>query len=144
MTSPPRRGPTTVGGGGGTYRHADAPPLEYDADHDFKLNVWSYDWPRYTKPFYFGKAAHDMAFILMFDRDHSPTDEIRFSIFKFKLNKYPRPAWDFQYVIHKVEAGKEYAFRGRLVWKRFVSPEDCLAEYESWRKGLGAKADGGG
>ena len=27
--------------GGGTYRHMSARPLEYDADHNFKLNVWS-------------------------------------------------------------------------------------------------------
>ncbi|MFA9564328.1 MAG: TetR/AcrR family transcriptional regulator, partial [Acidimicrobiales bacterium] len=33
--------------GGGTYRHLDAKPLDYDSDHNFKLNVWSYDWPRY-------------------------------------------------------------------------------------------------
>ena len=44
----------------------------------------------------------------------------------------PRPAWDFQYVIHNVQEGKEYGFKARLVWKKFVSPEDCLKEYETW------------
>ncbi len=44
------------------------------------------------------------------------------------------PAWDFQYVIHQVEEGREYGFRGRLVWKKFVSAADCLREYESWAK----------
>ena len=38
--------------GGGTYRAASAPPLEYDAGHDFKLNLWSYDSPCFTRPFY--------------------------------------------------------------------------------------------
>ena len=47
--------------GGGTYRAAAAAPLEYDADHNFKLNLWSYDEPRFTQPFYFGRAEarHD-------------------------------------------------------------------------------------
>jgi hypothetical protein len=117
---------------GGTYRHVSADPLEYDADHNVKLNIWSYDYPRYTLPFYYGRTAHDMVYILMFDRSHTETDEMRFSIFKFKLPKRQRPAWDFQYVIHRVESNKEYGFRGRAVWKKFVSPEDCLKEYKTW------------
>ena len=120
--------------GGGTYRSAPAAALDYDAAHNFKLNLWSYDWPRFTQPFYYGRAAHDMAFILMFDKLYTREDEIRFSLFKFKVPKHPRPAWDFQYVIHKVEAGKTYAFRGRLVWKKFVSAEDCAEECERWRR----------
>lgn len=123
--------------GGGTYRHASATPLEYDKDHNFKLNVWSYDWPRFTKPFYYGRAANDMTFMLMFDRTYSKTDEIRFSLFKFKVNEQQqKPAWDFQYVIHDVEEGREYGYRGRLVWKTFVSEADCLREYESWQDSL--------
>jgi hypothetical protein len=118
--------------GGGTYRHLDAPPVEYDANSDFRLNSWSYDWPRYTEPFYFGRADHGMTLILMFDRAYSPEDEIRFSLFKFKLPRRPRPAWDFQYVIHKVAAGRAYGFRGRLIWKKFVSDEDCRDEYRKW------------
>ncbi len=121
---------------GGTYRSLPAAPTEIDADHNFRLNSWSYDWPRFTKPFYYGRAARDMAFILMFDRAHTAEDEVRFSLFKFKLAKWPRPAWDFQYVIRKVEEGKEYGYKARLVWKKFVSPEDCLKEYESWAGSL--------
>ena len=117
---------------GGTYRSAPAADLAYDADHNFKLNLWSYDWPRFTAPFYYGRAVRDMAFVLMFDRLHTPEDEIRFSLFKFKVPTRPRPAWDFQYVIHRVEAGRTYGFKGRLVWKRFVSPEDCAEEYRRW------------
>lgn len=123
---------------GGTYRHVDAPPLEYDADHNFKLNVWSYDEPRFVEPFYYGRAANGMVLMLMFDRTYTAVDEIRFSLFKFKIPKFPRPAWDFQYVIHKVEAGRTYGFRSRLVWKKFVSPDDCLAEYQRWAASLRA------
>lgn len=122
--------------GGGTYRHVDAPALAYDENHNFKLNLWSYDSPCFTAPFYYGRAAHGMCLMLMFDRAYSTQDEIRFSLFKFKLPERPRPAWDWQYVIHRVEEGREYGFRGRLVWKKFIGPDDCLAEYEGWRKSL--------
>lgn len=122
---------------GGTYRSLPAADLHYDADHNFKLNSWSYDYPRFTRPFYFGKAARGMAFILMFDQMYSEEAEIRFSLFKFKLPKVPRPAWDFQYVIRKIHPGQEYGFKARLVWKKFVSPEDCLKEYETWVASLG-------
>ncbi len=117
---------------GGTYRHRDAPPVEYDANSDFRLNSWCYDWPRYVEPFYFGRAANGMTLILMFDRGYSTDDEIRFSLFKFKLPRRPRPAWDFQYVVHKVMSGRSYGFRGRLVWKKFVSADDCWDEYRNW------------
>ncbi|MBP87156.1 MAG: hypothetical protein CMJ64_10630 [Planctomycetaceae bacterium] len=118
--------------GGGNYRALSTDDLEYDDDVRFRLNSWSYDWPRITMPFYYGRANRGMTFMLMFDRLHSDRDQIRFSLYKFKLPKHPRPAWDFQYVINKVESGAEYGFRGRLVWKKFVSAEDCLNEYERW------------
>ncbi|MCH2202500.1 MAG: hypothetical protein MK102_11065 [Fuerstiella sp.] len=118
--------------GGGNYRAFTARELEYDDDVRFRLNTWSYEWPRIAKPFYYGHAAHGMTLILMFDRLHTEQDQIRFSLYKFKLPKHPRPAWDFQYVVNRVQSGKEYGFRGRLVWKKFVSPEDCLHEYEQW------------
>jgi hypothetical protein len=118
--------------GGGNYRDLSAGALEYDDDVQFRLNTWSYDWPRIAKPFYYGRASRGMTLILMFDRLHSERDQIRFSLYKFKLPKHPRPAWDFQYVINKVESGAEYGFRGRLIWKKFVSAEDCLNEYEQW------------
>ena len=120
---------------GGTYRHLDASPLTSDENVTFRLNTWSYDWPRFTEPFYYGLADHGMTLILMFDRAHTTEDEMRMSLFKFKVNDtQKRPAWDFQYVIHKVEIGKQYGFRGRLVWKKFINPENCRAEYLSWTK----------
>ncbi len=85
---------------GGNYRALHADDLEYDDDVRFRLNTWSYDWPRIAKPFYYGRAARGMTLILMFDRLHSELDQIRFSLYKFKLPRHPRPAWDFQYVIN--------------------------------------------
>ncbi len=121
---------------GGTWHSVDAKPLELDDNVRDRLNAWTYDWPRFSRPFYYGRAAHDMTYMLMFDRMHSETDEIRFSVFTFKLDKFPRPAWDFQYLIHKVEENRDYGFRGRAVWKKLVSPDDCLKEYEAWRRQL--------
>lgn len=118
--------------GGGNYRALAADGLEYDDEVQFRLNTWSYDWPRIAQPFYYGRAGRGMTLILMFDRLHSDRDQIRFSLYKFKLPKHARPAWDFQYVINKVESRVEYGFRGRLVWKKFVSADDCLREYERW------------
>jgi hypothetical protein len=118
--------------GGGNYRALAAEDLMYDADVQFRLNTWSYDWPRIATPFYYGRAGRGMTLILMFDRLHSERDQIRFSLYKFKLPRHPRPAWDFQYVINCVESGAEYGFRGRLVWKKFVSADDCLNEYKRW------------
>jgi hypothetical protein len=117
---------------GGTYRSAGAADLGYDADHNFKLNSWSYEHPRFTQPFYYGRAARGMVFQLMFDKMYSEDDEVRFSLFKFKLPRFPRPAWDFQYVLRRIQAGKEYGFKARLLWKKLVSPEDCLQEYRTW------------
>lgn len=73
-----------------------------------------------------------MVFILMFNKMWTGLDEIRFSLFKFKLRKFPRPAWDFQYVIRSIQEGKEYGFKARVVWKKFVSADECLSEYERW------------
>lgn len=131
---------------GGTYLHADGNHLKYDDAMKFRLNNWSYDYPRFTKPFYYGHSKNGMVFILMLDRTVSATDQVRFSLFKFMAPELPKdkpkhPARDFQYVINNVEAGKEYGFRGRLVWKKFISRDDCLKEYEAWKSGL-ASAEG--
>ena len=55
---------------------------------------------------------------------------MRFSL--FKLKPPARTAWDFQYVVHHVEEQKEYRFRAREVWKKWLGPEDCLRECEAW------------
>ena len=47
------------------------------------------------------------------------------------------PAWDWQFVIRDYGVGKLYRLRARVAYKKFVGPDDCLSEYERWRKGLG-------
>lgn len=120
--------------GGGNYRAVPAADLPYDSDVEFRLNTWTYEWPRISQPFYYGVAESGMAMTLMFDRLHSGRDQMRFSLYKFKLPKHPRPAWDFQYVINRVRSNEEYGFQGRLVWKGFVSKADCQNEYKTWAK----------
>jgi len=121
---------------GGNYRALNAKPLEYDDDVKFRLNTWSYDSPQISKPFYYGRAKQDMTLILMFDRLQTERDQIRFSLYKFKLPDHPRPAWDFQYVVNQVQTDQQYGFRGRLVWKKFISPDDCQSEYKNWAEAL--------
>jgi hypothetical protein len=118
--------------GGGNYRSVEAADLSYDENVAFRLNTWSYDWPRFTKPFYYGLADEGMTLILILDRMYNEREQVRFSLYKFKLNKHPRPAWDFQYVINQVKSSERYGFRGRLIWKKFISRDDCLREYTRW------------
>lgn len=122
---------------GTTYISADAEALGFDPDHAFPLNLVSRDWPRITRPFFYGRAGYGMVFEMMFDRLHGADDEIRFSNFLYKVvRRSRRPAWDFQYVVRHIEEDREYGFKARIVWKKFVSPEDCLREFESWRQEL--------
>ncbi len=46
------------------------------------------------------------------------------------------PAWDFRYCLEGLTPGEEVVLRTRLIYKPFVSEEDVLAEYESWKAGL--------
>ena len=78
-----------------------------------------------------------MVLIMMFDRMRGDEDEIRFAMYRFQVKpESRRPAWDFQYVIRRVETGRRYGFRGRLVWKKFESAADCQAEYERFASTL--------
>ncbi len=118
---------------GGVYRSRDSKRLAYADDHKSPWNVASYEYPRFTRPFYYARADHGMVLIMMFDRMVTDRDEIRFAMYRFQVKaRSRRPAWDFQYVIRQVQTDREYGFRGRLVWKRFVSGSDCEAEYERW------------
>jgi len=132
-------------GDGGTYRSMSGTDLTYEADHEIKDNLWSYAWPRFTRPFFYGRAHHNMVLIMMFDRAWSAEDEIRMSVFRAHrrrirgLEDQLHPAWDFAYLIKNIAEGRSYGFKARLVWKKFVSPEDCLKEYESWASRAAAR-----
>ncbi|MBT3379630.1 MAG: hypothetical protein HN742_18720 [Lentisphaerae bacterium] len=46
------------------------------------------------------------------------------------------PAWDYRYRLRNLTPGAEVVIRSRVCYKRFVSDEDILAEYEAWQKQL--------
>ena len=122
---------------GGVYRSRDSKRLPIDDNHKSPWSVVSYDYPRFTKPFYYARADQGMVLIMMFDRMTDDEDEIRFAMYRFQVKpESRRPAWDFQYVIRRVETGRRYGFRGRLVWKKFESAADCQAEYERFASTL--------
>jgi hypothetical protein len=115
----------------GTYLAFGAKALEFDTDHNMGLNLRSFPSPRFTRPFFFSRSAGNMVLMLMFDRMHSGSDEIRFSSFP--------PAVDFQYIIREVKPERRYGFRARMSWRPWVSREDCLQEWSSWQSSGGGR-----
>ncbi len=92
---------------------------------------WSRADRRFDKPFYYGRLG-DMVMILIFDtprwlRFFSSPSGGGGSLLPGK----PCPAGGFEWLIPaaEYEVGKEYQFRLRLVYKRYVDDEDVLREY---------------
>jgi hypothetical protein len=44
------------------------------------------------------------------------------------------PAWDFQYIIPDVKIGREYSFRARMIYKKFMGKKDIEKEYFTWKE----------
>jgi hypothetical protein len=110
-----------------THRYtADPDPLPPVPTHPLTL-VFNFSNYRYAKPFYYGRY-HGMVYIIMFD----DPERVRFSQSPTGGGA-TNPAWDFQFVIRGYEVGKLYRLRARVVYKKFISRDDCLAEYEKWR-----------
>ena len=83
---------------------------------------------RYTEPYFFGRYG-DMVLAFMFDS----REVIRFSQSPTGgggLN----PAWDFQYLIPSPQEGKRYSFKARIIYKPFISENDVVEEYKTWRR----------
>lgn len=119
----------------GNYIAEQAIALPFDStDWALAINVPNVDRPRIAKPFYYGRTINNMVYIIMFDKLYSSEDEIRFAVARWKLPDDPRPAWDWAYVAKDVVDGKKVSFCGRVVWKQWVSREDCEQEYERWTK----------
>jgi hypothetical protein len=110
-----------------------------DVDHrPFHIN-WA---PvKFDEPFYYGRLG-GMVLLYVFD---DPQD-LRFfcspsggggSI----VPKQTCPAWDFLWIIpaEKYQAGKEYTFRLRLIYKPYLSDQDVLAEVAKARKEMGSQ-----
>jgi len=99
---------------------------------------------RFDEPFYYGRLG-DMLFLLVFDTPKwlrffcSPTGGGA-SLLPGKHC----PAWDFEWVIPRAEyeVEREYAFRVRLVYKRYVSDDDVLDEVRRAQADLGFQSPG--
>src|SRR5262249_3670927 len=92
-------------------------------------------FPQIRKPFYCGQVSGGMGYEIMFDKllNVASGEEMRFYIFKLIPGN---PAWDFGYVIRNPQVATNYRLRGRMVWKPFVSLDDCEAEYNAWSASL--------
>jgi len=106
-------------------------------DHPFNWTSWY--GKDFDEPFYYGRFEN-MVMILIFDKPRS----IRFYISpsgggESLIPGQESPAWDFEWILPKKEyqVGKDYTYRVRLVYKRFESDEDVLAEVRKAQKDLG-------
>jgi hypothetical protein len=106
--------------------------LEPMPPQDERRQPFHVNWApvRFDEPFYYGRLGH-MVLIHVFE---NPTD-LRFFCSPSGgggslLPGQSCPAWDFLWIIpaERYEAGKEFTFRLRLIYKPFVSEEDVLDE----------------
>jgi hypothetical protein len=63
---------------------------------------------------------------------HAMLNQMRIEVFASEEEAHERIK-----KLRKIEDKKEYGFKARLVWKKFVSPEDCQKEYETWAAAMG-------
>ena len=127
-------------------KHGDAANIAPAFVPNSQLEVWPervirpsgqpapFHWDRYERrfdqPFYYGRLDN-MVMILIFDTPRwlrfycSPVGGQQ-SLLPGKMC----PAWDFQWVIPEsdYQVDREYTLRMRMVYKRFVSDDDVLAE----------------
>ncbi|MFC2076615.1 hypothetical protein ACFLT7_05985 [candidate division KSB1 bacterium] len=124
---------------------------------DSALEVWPqvegrrpFHWDRVEKrfdqPFYYGRLGN-MVLILIFDNP----DQLRFYCSPSGgggslLPGKSCPAWDFEWIIpdSDYQVGREYSFRMRLVYKRFVDEDDVLNEVRKAQTELGFQTVGDG
>lgn len=92
--------------------------------------------PRY--PLFYGRFD-DMALIFMVERrwgtsliPYTSPSGGGFS----KEWQRRNPAWDYRFRLRGLTPGQPVVIRSRLCYKRFVSRDDVLKEYETWQQGL--------
>jgi len=117
------------------------PPLPWECNAN-AANLGQHFSKKFLSPFYYGLVDGDgdpataddtMVFIMMFDQ----RQPIRFAMWNFfpgadgKADPH-RPAWDWQFIVRNPRVGKTYGYKARLVYKRFVSPQDVRHEYLHW------------
>ena len=131
------------GNAASVYPHgAELPVLQKVPDARYKhgtnsfadsVSEWRYD-PKYA--FYYGRLE-DMVYIQMFP----PNCGVVFYMSPTGGGTHPEgrpnPAWDWRgRFAEDTPAGELGLLRMRVVYKKFVSNEDCLAEYQKWVNAL--------
>ena len=103
---------------------------EFEFEDQYRMSLVNHfsDY-RYEKPYYYGRF-HNMVLAYLFEG----SDLVRLSQSPTGGGEF-NPAWDFQYIVPEVEAGKVYEVRVRFIYKPFVGAEDIEKEYEKWTKG---------
>lgn len=99
---------------------------------------WSYGKERFDLPFYYGRIR-EMALIFMFDK----FEEMRFFMSpsgggRSILPGQANPAWDWCWIIRNgnYQVGETYQIRLRIAYKKFISEEDVLQEYQRFKEQL--------
>jgi len=102
------------------------PPL--DAGFNIRLVNGISDL-EYVYPFYFGRSGENV-FVMMFERPRDG-NEVRFA--QSPSGAGPgNPAWDFLYLQHNYEVGREFCFRARAVFRKSTDVKDVIRLYEQW------------
>lgn len=129
----------------GTVSFQGVAPLPYEQGSQ-TLNIIEHPTKHFLKPFYYGLMDGDqdltttndtLAYIMMFDQ----AAPLRFAMWNFvkdaagKADPH-RPAWDWQFVIHHPEIGKQYRYRARLLIRPFTNRDEIRNLYEAWAKSL--------
>ena len=108
---------------------ADTTKLTFQAKDTLYANISSL---KYSAPFFYGRFRN-MVLIYAFQ----PNPAIRFTHSPSGGGRTAKgddtnPAWDFQLIIPKPKAGREYELRGRLIYKEWKGREDVLAEVSAY------------
>jgi hypothetical protein len=85
---------------------------------------------RFVKPFFCGRV-NDLLFASLFEP--GPQVEVRFS-FNTAGAGPGCPAWDYQAVVARPQAGRRYGFRQRVAYKPFEGLEEAEQLYDRWAR----------
>lgn len=113
-----------------TIKHVgDETRLQFNSGDALFANISSL---KYSQPFFYGRFRN-MVLIYMFQ----PNPAIRFTHSPSGGGRSAKgdgtnPAWDFQLIIPKPKAGREYELRGRLIYKEWKGRDDVLTEVSAY------------
>jgi len=101
------------------------------SDPDLDLNLTASAAVHPVLPLYFGRCVGGMVYAVMFDVLCTSRREVRFTVMRWRAPV--QPAWDFTLIGKNLCDGDTVQFVGRVVWKPYVSRDDIMREYLTWR-----------